>query len=52
MFLLYNFLIKVVKRQENNIILYKTVDGNLNIDVVLRDETICITQKMFKRLYY
>ena len=37
--------------QESNIILYKTADGNVNIDVVLRDETIWLTQKSMAELF-
>ena len=37
--------------QESNIILYKTEDGNVNIDVVLRDETIWLTQKSMAELF-
>ena len=51
MFLQYNFLIKEVEMQESNIILYETEDGNVNIDVVLRDETIWLTQKNMAELF-
>ena len=37
--------------QEGNIILYETEDGNVNIDVVLRDETIWLTQKSMAELF-
>ncbi len=37
--------------QESNIILYETEDGNVNIDVVLRDETIWLTQKNMAELF-
>ena len=37
--------------RESNIILYKTEDGNVNIDVVLRDETIWLTQKSMAELF-
>ena len=31
---------KVIEMKESNIILYETEDGKVNIDVVLKDETI------------
>ena len=31
--------------QETNFIIYKTKDGNVSVDVILKDETIWITQK-------
>ena len=34
-----------LKMQENNIVLYETEDGKINIDIILRDETIWLTQK-------
>ena len=37
--------------QESNIILYETEDGKINIDVVLRDETIWLTQKSMTELF-
>ncbi len=37
--------------QESNIILYQTEDGNVNIDVILRDETIWLTQKSMAELF-
>ncbi len=37
--------------QESNIVLYKTEDGNVNIDVVLRNETIWLTQKSMAELF-
>ncbi len=37
--------------QESNIILYKTADGNVNIDVILKDETIWLTQKNMAELF-
>ncbi len=37
--------------QEGNIILYETEDGNVNIDVVLKDETIWLTQKSMAELF-
>ncbi len=37
--------------QESSIILYETEDGNVNIDVVLRDETIWLTQKNMAELF-
>lgn len=37
--------------QESNIILYETEDGKINIDVILRDETIWLTQKSIAELF-
>ena len=37
--------------QESNIILYETEDGKINIDVILRDETIWLTQKSMAELF-
>ena len=37
--------------QEGNIILYETEDGKINIDVVLKDETIWLTQKNMAELF-
>ncbi len=36
---------------ESNIILYETDDGNINVDVVLKDETIWLTQKSMAELF-
>ena len=37
--------------QESSIVLYETSDGNVNIDVVLKDETIWLTQKNMAELF-
>ncbi len=37
--------------KESNIILYETDDGNVNIDVILKDETIWLTQKSMAELF-
>ena len=37
--------------QERNIILYETEDGKINIDVILRDEPIWLTQKSMVELF-
>ncbi len=37
--------------QESNIILYETEEGKINIDVILRDETIWLTQKSMAELF-
>ena len=37
--------------KESNIILYETEDGKVNIDVVLKDETIWLTQKSMAKLF-
>ena len=37
--------------QESNIILYETEDGKINIDVILKDETIWVTQKSIAELF-
>ena len=37
--------------KESNIILYETEDGKVNIDVVLKDETIWLTQKSMAELF-
>ena len=39
------------KMKESNIILYETEDGKINIDVILRDETIWLTQKSIAELF-
>lgn len=36
---------------ESNFILYKTEDGKINVDVVLKDETIWLTQKSMAELF-
>ena len=35
----------------NNFIIYKTEDGTVNVNVVLKDETIWITQKGMAELF-
>ena len=37
--------------EESKIILYETDDGNVNIDVILKDETIWLTQKSMAELF-
>ena len=37
--------------QENNILLYETEDGKVNVDVILKDETIWLTQKSMAELF-
>ena len=37
--------------KESNIVLYETEDGKVNIDVILKDETICLTQKSMATLF-
>ena len=34
--------------KESNIVLYETEDGKVNIDVILKDETIWLTQKVWQ----
>ena len=34
---------------ESNILLYETDDGKINVDVILKDETIWLTQKSMSR---
>lgn len=36
---------------ESNIILYETEDGKINVDVILKDETIWLTQKSMAELF-
>ena len=36
---------------ESNIVLYETDDGKVNVDVLLRDETIWLTQKSMAELF-
>ena len=36
---------------EQNFIIYKTEDGSVNVDVILKDETIWITQKGMAKLF-
>ncbi len=35
---------------ESNILLYEMEDGNIHVDVVLKDETIWLTQKSMAEL--
>lgn len=37
--------------KESNIILYETDDGKINVDVILKDETIWLTQKSMAELF-
>ncbi|MGN1301341.1 MAG: virulence RhuM family protein [Clostridia bacterium] len=37
--------------QESNILLYETEDGNVNVDVILKDETIWLTQKSMAEVF-
>lgn len=37
--------------KESNIVLYETEDGKANIDVILKDETIWLTQKSMATLF-
>ena len=37
--------------KESNIVLYETDDGKINIDVILKDETIWLTQKSMAELF-
>ncbi len=37
--------------KESNIILYETEDGKINVDVILKDETIWLTQKNMAELF-
>ena len=36
---------------ESNILLYETEDGKINVDVILKDETIWLTQKSMSQLF-
>lgn len=36
---------------ESNVILYETEDGTINVDVILKDETIWLTQKSMAELF-
>lgn len=36
---------------ESNVILYETEDGKINVDVILKDETIWLTQKSMAELF-
>lgn len=36
---------------ESNIVLYETDDGKINVDVILKDETIWLTQKSMAELF-
>ena len=38
--------------KESNIVLYETEDGKVNIDVILKDETIWLTQKKYGSLIW
>jgi len=35
------------KLKESNILLYETEDGKVNVDVILKDETIWLTKKEY-----
>ena len=37
--------------EENNFLLYETEDGNINVNVILKDETIWLTQKSMAELF-
>ena len=36
---------------ESNILLYETDEGKINVDVILKDETIWLTQKSMSELF-
>ena len=36
---------------ESNILLYETDEGKINVDVILKDETIWLTQKSISELF-
>ena len=36
---------------ESNILLYETDEGKINLDVILKDETIWLTQKSMSELF-
>ncbi len=37
--------------KESNIVFYETEEGKVNIDVILKDETIWLTQKSLAKLF-
>ena len=37
--------------KESNILLYETEDGKINVDVILKDETIWLSQKSMSELF-
>ena len=37
---------------ESNILLYETDEGKINVDVILKDETIWLTQKSMSELFW
>ena len=37
--------------KESNILLYETEDGKVNVDVILKDETIWLSQKSMSELF-
>ena len=37
--------------KESNILLYETEEGNVNVDVILKDETIWLTQKSMAEVF-
>ena len=39
------------KLMETNFIIYKSEDGNVNVDVILKDDTIWLTQKGMAELF-
>lgn len=36
--------------QESNIVLYETEDGKVSVDVILKDDTVWITQKSMAKV--
>ena len=40
-----------IAKQQSDFILYTSNDGNVNVDVVLQDETVWLTQKAISELY-
>lgn len=41
----------MVSLKESNILLYEANEGKINIDVILKDETIWLTQKSMTELF-
>ena len=37
--------------EESNFIIYENEDGNISVDVILKDETIWLTQKSMAELF-
>jgi len=37
--------------EDNNLIIYKNNDGNIIVDAIYKDETLCLSQKGMSKVY-